>query len=250
MKRARRGDAPPRRVCKTRDTKMLLDKQQAVNASLSETAQLLACCALNAGTLCVLARGEADANNAQQARLVFGGGTDLPAENCLAVGFVQQWQALTLLQTADYRHTMAWRIAEVVAEILAAARPERGWLTAWRTARPRLANINDAEHDDKAILAELRETEAILNGTVPLLPSICPVVGSTTETPHTEGEGIRPRGRARKTDWNRDAKIAAEWEKARDAGVSKKEFAREKSLTTKELNRTLNRHAKRVNARK
>ncbi len=224
---------------------MLLDKQQAVNASLSETAQLLACCALNAGSLCVLARGEADANNAQQARLVFGGDTDLPAENCLAVGFVQQWQALTLLQTADYRHTMAWRIAEVVAEILSAARPERGWHTAWRTARPRLANIDEAEHDAEAMLAELGETEAILNGTVPALPSICPAVGSTTEPPPTEGEGVRPRGRPRRTKWDADAAIATDWNRAKECGVAQKDFARSKNISLKELRRLLDRHAQR-----
>jgi hypothetical protein len=56
----------------------------------------------------------------------------------------------------------------------------------------------------------------------------------------------KPRGRKRRFDSQRDQETAQAWQRARDAGTTKKEFARDKSLSLKGLDRILNRHAARA----
>jgi hypothetical protein len=47
-------------------------------------------------------------------------------------------------------------------------------------------------------------------------------------------------------DWENDKKIAEDWQQAKSAGTKKKEFAKDKKLKMIQLNRILNRHAKRT----
>ncbi len=67
--------------------------------------------------------------------------------------------------------------------------------------------------------------------------------------PHLVEQSIK-RGRKSGYDSMRDKEISAAWLRAKGAGVSKKEFARDENLSLTELNRILNRHAKRLRARK
>lgn len=87
------------------------------------------------------------------------------------------------------------------------------------------------------------------------------VLGSGTEaTPKTapeaidEADGTRPaiyatkRSDRRKADYEtvqREARIAADWERARESGVYKPEFAKERKMPLKELEKLLNRVSKR-----
>lgn len=68
---------------------------------------------------------------------------------------------------------------------------------------------------------------------------------------HGEGDNQpRTRGRNPRCDPEKDRQLAEEWASDRAAGVSKKDFARAKHISLKELNRVLNRHAKRTRPRK
>jgi hypothetical protein len=58
------------------------------------------------------------------------------------------------------------------------------------------------------------------------------------------------RGRRSHCDRQKDREIADGWVRARDAGTRKKDYAHDQKLSLKELNRILNRHAKRMRARK
>jgi hypothetical protein len=64
--------------------------------------------------------------------------------------------------------------------------------------------------------------------------------------------GKQPSKRSRKSrfDWQRDQEIADSWKRAKDAGIKKKVFSRDKGLSLRDLNRILNRHAKRNRPRK
>jgi hypothetical protein len=59
------------------------------------------------------------------------------------------------------------------------------------------------------------------------------------------GAGAGRRGRKSRCDPGKDQEIADGWQRAKGAGIPKKEYARGVNLPLRELNRILNRHAKR-----
>jgi hypothetical protein len=77
--------------------------------------------------------------------------------------------------------------------------------------------------------------------------------GEETGTPRNqdglgESDPVEPRpkrGRKRCFDWKKDGEVVEGWELAKIAGVPKKDHARDLKLSVKQLNRILNRHAKR-----
>jgi hypothetical protein len=73
--------------------------------------------------------------------------------------------------------------------------------------------------------------------------NVAPRVGDGTG--RAEGSsGSGTRGRKQRYNPAEARETAEAWQRARDAGTTKKEFARDNSLSLKELNRILNRHAK------
>jgi len=60
------------------------------------------------------------------------------------------------------------------------------------------------------------------------------------------GEEPRKRGRKSRCDWRKDQEVAEGWERAKGAGIPKKQCACGQKLSLKQLNRILNRHAKRM----
>jgi hypothetical protein len=97
--------------------------------------------------------------------------------------------------------------------------------------------------DPPGCLAELRKVRKFLRR----------AYASHNQDGESQGEeGERPGtpGRKRRYDWKKDEEIADGWQRARGAGTPKKQYARDQDLSFRELNRILNRHAKRKRARK
>jgi hypothetical protein len=56
----------------------------------------------------------------------------------------------------------------------------------------------------------------------------------------------KKRGRRRTSEPRKDQEIAERWERAKFAGITKKQYADDQKLSLRELNRILNRQAKRA----
>jgi hypothetical protein len=134
----------------------------------------------------------------------------------------------------------------------------RGMLVAaarfhWPQSTPaERARTNDGGFVRKK-LAEIEERDcwpAVRSELVKLFKRVQAEIQERTPPPpegeRAEGTGQPGNpGRKRRCDWQKDQAIAEAWQRARDAGTTKKDFAHDKSLSLKELNRLLNRHAKR-----
>jgi hypothetical protein len=108
------------------------------------------------------------------------------------------------------------------------------------------------------LLADCGKTDALATETAEVIELLRAAVQRRTGanvagTPRHRGgagqdEGIEPpgkRGRKLKGDPQKDQEIVDGWERAKGAGISKKDYAASLNLKVLPLNRILNRHAKR-----
>jgi hypothetical protein len=121
--------------------------------------------------------------------------------------------------------------------------PEEELRTAGERATRVCHRIKDwLQRQGKDVLCKQGGTGAEAAGTSPMAQA---AIGQREANEQRCKRGRRPR-----YNWQEDGRIVTDWIRAKGTGVQKKQFARDKKLTIRDLNRILNRHAKRNRARK
>ncbi len=128
----------------------------------------------------------------------------------------------------------------------------RAWVARKRLEARYLAEAQArASGDHAAAQAQARSDAAALAREViqeveALLRQRSPAAGTGPGHPAAAEDKAAKRGRQRRTDWDEDAAIVEAWERARDEKVRKKDFAKERRLSRRQVDKILDRHRKRL----